>query len=63
MNDPLAHYRGLASQSELVFKHGLHVGTVVIDRDYKGEIKVLLFNLSQSADNIHEGQHVAQLIF
>ena len=39
------------------------MGAGVIDSDYRGEVKILLFNLSQTDDfEIKEGDRVAQLI-
>ena len=52
------------SRSGLSFKHGIVVvnapGTV--DADYRGEIKVLLTNLSNEAYEIQDGDRVAQLV-
>ena len=51
-------------RSGLAYKHGLTVlnspGT--IDADYRGEIKVLLINLSNEAFTIKDGERVAQLV-
>ena len=51
-------------RSGLAFKHGITVlnspGT--IDADYRGEIKVLLTNLSNQAFVIQDGERIAQLI-
>ena len=51
-------------RSGLAFKHGLTVlnspGT--IDADYRGEIKVLLVNLSQEAFTIEDGERIAQMV-
>ncbi len=51
-------------RSGLAYKHGLTVlnspGT--IDADYRGEIKVLLVNLSKVAFTINDGERVAQLV-
>jgi dUTP pyrophosphatase len=51
-------------RSGLAFKHGLTVlnspGT--IDADYRGEIKVLLVNLSNESFIINNGERIAQLI-
>jgi dUTP pyrophosphatase len=33
-----------------------------IDADYRGEIKVLLINLSQEAQTIHNGDRIAQMV-
>lgn len=51
-------------RSGLAFKHGLTVlnspGT--IDADYRGEIKVLLINLSEEPFIIRSGERIAQMI-
>lgn len=51
-------------RSGLAFKHGLTVlnspGT--IDADYRGEIKVLLINLSDKDFKINDGERIAQLV-
>ena len=45
---PLGHYGRLASKSGLAMKHQIHVGAGVIDPDYIGEVKVLLFNVENT---------------
>ena len=51
-------------RSGLAFKHGITVlnspGT--IDADYRGEIKVLLINLSDQTFLIKDGERIAQMI-
>lgn len=51
-------------RSGLAFKHGITVlnspGT--IDADYRGEIKVLLVNLSNEAFTIQPGERIAQMV-
>ena len=51
-------------RSGLAFKHGITVlnspGT--IDADYRGEVKVLLVNLSSKAFTVNHGERVAQLV-
>lgn len=51
-------------RSGLAAKHGLTClntpGT--IDSDYRGEIKVILINLSQEAFTIQRGERIAQLV-
>jgi dUTP pyrophosphatase len=51
-------------RSGLAFKHGVTVlnspGT--IDADYRGEVKVLLVNLSDTDFTINDGERVAQLV-
>ena len=60
--------KGLEAQirprSGLALKHGITVlnspGT--IDADYRGEIKVLLINLSEEPFTINNGERIAQLV-
>jgi dUTP pyrophosphatase len=51
-------------RSGLAFKHGISIvnspGTV--DADYRGEIKVLLINLSNEPFEINTGDRIAQMI-
>ncbi len=52
-------------RSGLAAKHGITVlntpGT--IDSDYRGEIKVILVNLSDEAFSIEPGERIAQMVF
>lgn len=52
-------------RSGLAFKHGISVinspGT--IDADYRGEVKVLLVNLSDQTFMINPGERIAQIVF
>lgn len=51
-------------RSGLALKHGITVlnspGT--IDSDYRGELMVLLINLSQNPFNVNDGERIAQLV-
>jgi dUTP pyrophosphatase len=51
-------------RSGLAFKHGITVlnspGT--IDADYRGEVKVLLINLSNEVFTIQHGERIAQMV-
>ena len=51
-------------RSGLAAKHGITVlnspGT--IDADYRGEVKVILVNLSNTAFTINDGERIAQLV-
>jgi dUTP pyrophosphatase len=54
----------IRSRSGLAAKHGISVlnspGT--IDADYRGEIKVILINLSNEDFTIHPGDRIAQMV-
>ncbi len=61
---PIGYEAQVRPRSGLALKHGITVlnspGT--IDADYRGEIKVLLINLSQDSFTIQDGERIAQLI-
>lgn len=59
---PEGTYGRIAPRSGLAVKNGIQVGAGVIDRDYRGEIKVLLFNLSNEEFQGKKGDRIAQLI-
>lgn len=60
---PRGYYGRVAPRSGLAVKHGIDVGAGVIDCDYRGEIKVLLFNLGQEPFLVKPGYKIAQMIF
>ena len=62
MTVPEGTYGQLAPRSGLSVKKGLHVGAGVIDRDYTGEVKVLLMNLSSEPIELQSSDRIAQLI-
>lgn len=53
------------ARSGLSVKHGIRLANSVgvIDSDYRGEIKVALFNQSQQAFTITHGDRIAQMVF
>lgn len=61
---PRGHEAQIRPRSGLAFKNGITVlnspGT--IDADYRGEIKVLLVNLSNENFTINDGERVAQMV-
>ncbi|OSX69510.1 hypothetical protein BU14_1443s0001 [Porphyra umbilicalis] len=59
---PTDVYGRVAPRSGLAWKKGLDVGAGVIDSDYRGEVRVLLFNLSDEDIHIKAGDRIAQLI-
>ena len=52
-------------RSGLALKHGITLanGIGTIDSDYRGEIKVILINLSKETYTINNGDRIAQLVF
>lgn len=59
---PLGTYGRIAPRSGLALNHGIDVGAGVIDSDYRGSIKVLLFNHSDINFEVRKGDRIAQLI-
>ena len=61
---PEGHEAQIRPRSGLAYKHGISIvnspGT--IDADYRGEIKVLLINLSTEPFEINSGDRIAQMI-
>ncbi|EME44128.1 hypothetical protein DOTSEDRAFT_115886, partial [Dothistroma septosporum NZE10] len=59
---PAGTYGRVAPRSGLASKFSIDVGAGVIDADYRGPVKVLLFNLSDNDFKVEVGERVAQLI-
>ncbi|EPQ66122.1 Bgt-1632 [Blumeria graminis f. sp. tritici] len=59
---PPGTYGRIAPRSGLAAKHMIDTGAGVIDADYRGEIKILLFNHSEVDFPISEGDRIAQLV-
>ncbi|TLD26259.1 deoxyuridine 5'-triphosphate nucleotidohydrolase [Venturia nashicola] len=59
---PAGTYGRIAPRSGLAAKHSIDTGAGVIDADYRGEVKVILFNFSDTNFAIKEGDRIAQLI-
>lgn len=56
-------YVGLVwPRSGLAFNQGLDCGAGVVDSQYRGEIKVLLFNHTDNDYQVKRGERVAQLL-
>jgi len=60
---PTGMYGRIAPRSGLAFKSGVDVMAGVIDEDYRGEVGVLLINLSDTEKQFNIGDKVAQIIF
>lgn len=50
------------SRSGMDTEKGLHVGAGIIDQNYRGEILVLLKNMSNQTQHIRAGDKIAQLV-
>jgi dUTP pyrophosphatase len=59
---PEGHYGRIAPRSSLAWINFIDVGAGVIDSDYRGEIKVVLYNFASVMFKISKGQRIAQLI-
>ena len=59
---PYGNYGRIAPRSGLAAKHMIDVGAGVIDADYRGELKVLLFNLGDTDFQVKAEDRIAQLI-
>ncbi|MFC0775411.1 dUTP diphosphatase [Terrimonas alba] len=64
MEIPVGHEVQIRPRSGMAIKHGITClntpGT--IDADYRGEIKVILINLSNEDQVIHHGDRIAQMV-
>lgn len=59
---PEGTYGRVAPRSGLAVKNGIDVGAGVIDADYRGEVRVLLFNNSDEDFKVNTGDRIAQLV-
>ncbi|KAF4581150.1 dUTP diphosphatase [Ophiocordyceps camponoti-floridani] len=59
---PGGTYGRIAPRSGLASKHFIDTGAGVIDADYRGQVKVLLFNHADTAYDVKAGDRIAQLI-
>ena len=61
---PEGHEAQIRPRSGLAYKHGISIvnspGT--IDADYRGEVKVLLVNLSEQEFVVEDGERIAQMV-
>lgn len=60
---PEGTYARIAPRSGLAVKNHIDVGAGVVDSDYRGEVGVVLFNLSSTQDFVvNVGDRIAQLV-
>ena len=60
---PIGNYGRVAPRSGLAVKNFVDVGAGVVDSDYRGEVKVLLFNFHpEDSFTVKPGDRIAQLI-
>ena len=58
---PPSTYGMISSRSSWAAR-GIHIGGGCIDKDYTGEVKVILFNMSDKDVVVVKGERIAQLI-
>lgn len=61
---PLGYEAQIRPRSGLATKHGISVANApgTVDADYRGEVKVLLVNLSAQEFTIEPGERIAQMV-
>lgn len=59
---PIGTYGRIAPRSGLAVKHGISTGAGVVDADYRGEVKIVLFNHSENDFKVEKGDRIAQLV-
>ncbi|ODQ65276.1 Deoxyuridine 5'-triphosphate nucleotidohydrolase [Nadsonia fulvescens var. elongata DSM 6958] len=59
---PVNTYARIAPRSGLAVKNGISTGAGVVDYDYRGEVKVMLFNHSTQDFLVNQGDRIAQMI-
>lgn len=59
---PSGCYGRVAPRSGLAAKHFIDVGAGVIDRDYRGNVGVVVFNFGPNDFEVKKGDRIAQLI-
>jgi len=64
MQLPSGHEAQIRPRSGLALKHGVTVANApgTIDSDYRGEVAVILINLSQQDFTITPGMRIAQMV-
>jgi len=59
---PEGYYGRIADRSSVAWKSGCHVLAGVVDSAFRGEVKVVLVNLSRETCQIEHKQKIAQLV-
>ena len=61
---PLGYEAQIRPRTGLAAKHGISLVNTpgTIDADYRGEIKVIMINLSNENYTIHDGDRIAQMV-
>ena len=59
---PYGKFGKIASRSGLAFQKGIVAFDGTIDEDYRGELKILLFNFGTETFKVRKGERICQLI-
>ncbi|MFA6466273.1 MAG: dUTP diphosphatase [Patescibacteria group bacterium] len=59
---PRGYWGNVRDRSGLAAKHSLHTMGGVFDSNYRGEVQIVLINLSQEIYNIKKGDRICQMI-
>ncbi len=59
---PEGHWGNIRDRSGLAFNHGLHVMAGVVDENYRGEVGVVIVNLSKEPYEIKKNERIAQMV-
>lgn len=60
---PKGYYGLLTHRSSLAFKNGCILSLGIIDSNFTGEVKCLVFNLGQKELYLDKGERFAQIVF
>lgn len=60
---PKGYYGKIAPRSGLAYKNGIDIFAGIIDSDYRGVIKCILYNSSNTEFKYNIGDRIAQIIF
>ena len=59
---PYGCYGRIAPRSGFAWKQHTDIGAGVVDSDYRGNVRILVFNLSDNNVTITQGDRIAQLV-
>lgn len=59
---PMGYWGNIRDRGGLPLKHGIHTMGGVVDSNYRGEIKVIMINLSDEEYTIKKGDRICQMI-
>ena len=59
---PRGTYGRIAPRSGLSWRHHIDIGAGVVDRDFRGNVKIVMFNHADVEFKVRKGDKIAQLI-